>query len=191
MIGFKIKVSFNGKYNNEEFYRFFEKYRKVFSIIQIKIKHDYANQNNLPQILYNLNQIFGHKFYIHLNSKRITEDKARQELELLASTIGDFGNFVVHLDDNFSDSDLFDAARILKNNQILFFENNKNEYYLKNYWNKLDRFFKMNKFSNIKFCLDLGHLFFKKPVKLQKEICNKLLTYPDFMENIALIHPPP
>lgn len=106
----------------------------------------------------------------------------------MASTIGDFGNFVVHLDDNFCDSDLFDAARILKNNQVLFFENNKNEYYLKNDWNKLDRFFKMNKFSNIKFCLDLGHLFFKKPVKLPKEICNKLLTYPDFMENINLIH---
>lgn len=194
-IGFRVKLK---KLNYDELEKFIKQYAVLCKRYEIKVTDDIINEENITNIIQLSYKYLRNNFSLHL-PKRILEDEGELKkcivlFKLLQDTHYE-GKLVTHISNDFDLEDYRDILTTISNiipaNCTLLLENIVEENI--EYLNKIDKLLynlKIDNVDNIKFCLDIGHLFFScyKIGIEQDKILQELKKCKNILLNIKEIH---
>ena len=194
-IGFRIKLK---KLNCDELEQFIKQYAVLFKRYEIKVTDDIINKEDINNIIQLSYKYLRNNFSLHL-PKRMLEDEGELKkciiLFKLLQVVHYEGELVTHISNNFDLEGYRDIlttiSNIIPDNCILLLENIVEGDI--EYLNKIDKLLhnlKIDNVDNIKFCLDIGHLFFccYKIGIGQDKILEELKKCKNILINIKEIH---
>lgn len=195
-VGFRMKFE---KMQYEELEESIKKYSNLFERYEVKVTKSFCKTEYIRNVISLSKKYLKKEFSLHLYKNLLEDEEILQKCKLIFQVLQDMhyeGNLVTHIpasiDFEKDEGILKKISRMIPNKSILLLENiivEKNEEYLM----KIDKVFSninKNGTDNIKFCLDLGHLFFsfyKKNV-LQEDALKELSKCKNILLNTREIH---
>lgn len=194
-IGFRIKLK---KFNYDELEQFIKQYAVLFKRYEIKVTDDIINEENITNIIQLSYKYLRNNFSLHLPKRMLKDEMELKKCIVLFKLLQDVhyeGNLVTHISNDFDlegyRNFLVTISNVIPVNCTLLLENTIVENI--EYLNKIDKLLyilNINNVENIKFCLDIGHLFFgccKMGIE-QDKILEELKKYKNILFNIKEIH---
>lgn len=195
-VGFRMKFK---KMQYEELEVSIKEYSKLFERYEVKVTEAFYETEYFRNIISLSKKYLKKDFSLHLSKNLLEDEEILQKSKLLFQVLQDMqyeGNLVTHIPASI-DFEKYEGifkrlSRMIPNKSILLLENivvEKNEEYLM----KIDKVFRSinkNGADNIKFCLDLGHLFFSfyKENVLQEDALKELSKCKNILSNTREIH---
>lgn len=195
-VGFRMKFR---KKQYDEIEEIIKQYSVLFERYEIKVTDSFENGEYVRNIINLSKKYLKDKFSLHLPKNILEDGEKLKRCKLLFQILQDMkydGNLITHIpfDIDFEkyESILVQLSQIIPSNSTLLLENivveKSSEYLIK--INRLFERIDKSNITNIKFCLDFGHLVFSfyKNDKSQGKALKELSNCINIMHNIREIH---
>lgn len=182
-----LDTTMSKQFIQDNIQKYFHEYSKLCNTVQIKFKGDLPLELSLTDIIQTITEAFSSEIIIHMKSKDIHSLGWNNEVAWYQTSCFNNCKLVTHIAS--LDDFVFIQNQVKEISNIIFFlENSKSICNKELFIDEIDHYITENHSTQIKLCLDVGHLFCGETVNNQLELMNVLLVKKNLLANVAIFH---